>query len=343
MAQPAVKAAELVQIGKEGTRGSLVTATRRLIGDCRFSIEQEHRDFADRQYGNLARTSRAPVITQNRTAFSIRSDLDAEQILVALLSGVKGGVTGSGGGADKTWTFTPGIGADPAPDTYTIEFTEENFSDVKEYEAGYGFCTDFEVSWGIDGVPELTINMVARKAAESTKTASIAVPSLNPTAALQTSVYVDDSWANLGNTQISNQIYGARAAYTTGITMQFYLDGRADLDFTQYVFDKRSLDLTMDVEVDPSASGFVILEKADKDAGTMRFVRVEIIGAALGGSNYTVRIDGAYYHAPDSMVERGSDRDGHNQVSVHLMSAHDSSQDQDVAFVVINALTSFPS
>lgn len=343
MAQPAVKAAELIQVGVESTRGTQVAATRRLIGDGRFSIEQDHRDFADRQYGTLARTSRSPVIVRHGTLFSIRSDLDAEQILLAFLSGVKGGVTAASGTGDETWTFTPDPATDPAPDTYTIEFTEENFSDEKAYEAGYGFCTDFEIAWGIDGIPELTINMVARKATEVTKTAAIAVPSLNPSPALLGSIFMDDTWAALGTAQISAQVYGARIAYQTGLTPKYYLDGRTTLDFTQYAFGKRMLDIQFDVEVDPSATGFAVLEKADKDAGTLRFCRVQLIGATVGLKNYEVTIDGAFYHAPDSMVVRGDDRDGHNRVSVHLLSAYDPTGDADVQFEVVNGLGTFPS
>ena len=155
-------------------------------------------------------------------------------------------------------------------------------------------------------------------------------------------LYCDPTWANLGMTQILAQVYGFSWKLTNFIFPQYYLDGRANLDFSQYQFRKRTVDLMLDVVSDAAAANFVQTEEANKSAGTLRFVQAKMLGAALGGSNYKIQLDGAYYHAEDSMQERGNDRDGNLVTRVHLQSAYDPTSSNDIQAIVVNALAAFP-
>lgn len=300
--------------------------------------------------GVLARSVATPVPTRHHTELEIEVDLDFEQILMALLSGVKGDVTPStpGSGTGRLWTFLPSTTGVVAPKTYSMEWVESNFAATPDNigrEALYGFCIGFDITAGIDGISKLTMRMAARKTATTTKT-TIALPTLNPAPNAKWKLQVDDTWANLGTTQITGQIYGL--SYTFGGFMRpaYYLDGRNDLDFVAHEFAPRTAELIVDIVVDPASTGYAVLEAADKAAQTPRFVRISNTGKAFaapdGSLNYFLQVDGAYQHAPDSLQDRGADRDGNHITRLHLLSTYDATSGQDVRFRVQNILTAFP-
>lgn len=340
---PAVKAAIRTQIGKEVTRGTAVAAMRRLVGvESRFRRIEVFEPFDDVMAGVLARTAKAPVLTSNALEFEFRCPLDFEQIMLPLLSGVKGGVTPTGAGADKTWTFTPSNIADPAPDSYTVEFVESDLTNNAEMEAPYCLTEEIEITGGVERLSELRWRMFGRKVVDSTMTAALAIPSLNHAANRKWAIYFDATWAGLGTTQILAQIYGFRWRCVSGVFPQHYLDGRADLDFSAYHYRQRQIELELDVVSDAAAAGLVQTEEANKSAGTARAVQLKILGGTIGATVYTLKLDGWYYHADDSMEERGTDRDGNLITRVHLVSAYDPTSTNDHQETVINGLAAFP-
>lgn len=345
-----VRAATLLQIGKETTRGTAVAATRKVIAtSVTYRRLQEMEQFEGENTGLLARTVRAPLVVREGTEFEVSMRLGFEQILWPLLSGLRGAVapTNPGTGEAKLWTFTPAVSADPAPDAYTAEFVESSFTDEAEMEAPYTVCTEIEVRGeNSAGVPGMRASFVARKTQDSTKTGSIALPTLFHASNARWAVYFDPSWATLGATLVSGQVRNLVYRLTTGIRGSHFLDNRADLDFSFYEFGVRQADLTFEVTHDPAAAKFVQVEEALKTAGTLRFVRCQLNGPAFGapdaGLSRFVRFDGAYAHAPDSMSERGRDVDGNLVVGVHLQSVYDPTQAQDIVVAVQNNLAAFP-
>ena len=82
-----IKAATLVQIGKETTRGTAVAATRKILTkDATYRIMETLEEFEGQMHGTLARTAVAPVVVRKGTEFEVSTDLDFEQILLPLLS-----------------------------------------------------------------------------------------------------------------------------------------------------------------------------------------------------------------------------------------------------------------
>lgn len=346
----AVRAGRLIQVGKESTRGTLVAATRRILADdVTFRRLDAITRHENQMHGTLAPTAIAPDLVRTGSELVVTSELDFEQILLPLLAGIKGGVTPTepgGAGPAELWTFTPDVAGDPAPNTFTVEFVESDFTDELEYEFGYGFCTEFSIDGGVDQLPTLSYTLMGRGTVESSKTASIALPATSYAGNLAWKAYIDSAWSGLGGTQILGQIYGFGVGVATGIRGEFYNDGRASLDFSQYEFGQRVVDLTLEVAIDPSSGAFLDAEEAAKKAGTRRFVRLELLGAAFGSPdaafNRMIRLDGAFVHAEDSLVERGSDRDGVATVTAHLISTYDPTEAQDFEISVQNALTAFP-
>ena len=351
MTTSALKAATQISIGAESSRGSTVARTRRIMtrgATWREIVEQEV--FEDHMHGTLARAVLAPVPTRHHTELEIAMDMDFETILLALLGGIDGAVTPStpGSGEGRLWTFTPSVTVAVDPKTYSMEWVESNFGSSPD-DLGklslYGFCTGFDIEAGIDGLTTLTLRMAGRKVASVSKT-SISIPTTNYAANAKWKLNIDDSWANLGNTQITAQVYGFKYSFGGFLRPAYYLDGRADLDFVTHEFGPRTADLTVDVVVDPASTGFVTLEEVDKAAQTKRFVKMLLSGAAFANPDqafdYEVNLDGAYQHAPDSMQDRGTDRDGNAITRMHFMSVYDSVSSQDVQWLVRNILTAFP-
>mgnify|MGYP000173391096 CR=1 FL=1 len=346
-----LKALTELQVGKEVTRGTLVAATRRIISPSATlqRIEVFH-DFSENMDGLLTRTSKAPVKTRAGTEFDITWPADFEQILLPLLSGVKGGVTPTTPGTTpfpaRLWTFTPEVAGDPAPDAYTYEFVERSVDDRAEMEAGYGVCTGFDIVSTNEGMSDISMQAVARATVDSTFTSAIALPALTHAASAEWGVWIDDTWANLGTTQISAQILGFTFTYRGAISVGNYLDNRSTLDFSQYEMGVRTADLTLDVVHDPDSAALVQTQEAIKAAGTLLTVRLKLTGPAFiapdAGLNRHVQIDGAYYHADDSMQTRGNDRDGNLITTLHLLSAYESVQAQDLEITVQNDLVTFP-
>ena len=346
----AIKSATKIQVGKEAARGTAVAAARRIVTpQATYRRQETFEHFEEDMDGLLTRSSRAPLNTRNGTELEIGGfPLDFEQILLPLLSGVKGGITPTSPGTGKArlWTFKPSASADPAPDTFTVEFEESDFSSNAEMEAAYAFTNELEITGGDEGAPEVRFIMTARKTSDATKTAGLSLPALNPAANARWSVYVDDAWADLGNSRISGQVYGFTWKLGEFLRPGYYLDNRADLDFSKYEFGRRRVELSLDVVHDPSSSALVQTEEAHKSKGTTRFVRVEIAGPAFAapddGLNRFVRLDGAFRHMDGSMEERGGDREGLMSTQLVLQSTYDSVSTQDLQIAVQNDLATFP-
>jgi hypothetical protein len=156
-------------------------------------------------------------------------------------------------------------------------------------------------------------------------------------------VDVDDTWATLGTANKAGQVYGFRWTYRGQVHPAYYLDGRSDLDFTQTEQSKPECELEMDVIHDPVATSLVQDEETHKAAQDLRFIQLVLTGAALGGGTYKVQLDGSFYHAADSLSERGSDRDGNMTTRLHLVSAYDPTSTNHVSVVVVTDVAAFPA
>ena len=349
MVSSAIKEATRIQVGKETTRGTAVAATRKLlVKDATYRRIQDLEAFEGQMHDTLARVTQAPVVTREGTEFEVSTDLDFEQILLFRLSGMKGAVTPSTPVAmenQRLWTFTPSVTTDPLPDTYTIEFVESNMDatpDDAGMETPYGFTVALEIVAGVDGISQINASMVGRKTSDTTPTASLALPTVEYTSGLEWACYVDGTWANLGTTQISGQIYGFTWRFHNFLAPSYHLDGRDDKDFSQYQFTPREVDLTMDVVHDPTSTALVQTEEANKTNGTARFIQLKLDGPDMDSRPKQIILDGCYYHESDSMQDRGQDRDGNMITRLHLKSAYDSTQAQDIQVSVENILTAFP-
>jgi hypothetical protein len=340
----------LVQVGKESTAGTAVAATRRVLTkSASYRHQQTQEMFEGQLSGVLSRAVSAPVITREHTQLEISSDLDFNQILLPLGSGVKSGVTPTtpGTGEARLWTYTPSQTA-PAVDSYTVEFVADDGTTKQQIEAPYAITTSFEITGGVEALPQITYTMDARKSDQSTYTSGIALPTMTKAFAsnLRWAVAIDDTWANVGNSAKSGQIFGFSWSQSAIVMPQYYLNNRNDLDFTGVEPQTRTVTLSMECTLDTGGSNVYETELAKKAAGSLRFIEVVLQGDAFGSPdaslNREISLRGSFVHADDSLAELGGDRDGNTIVSLNLVSQYDPTGGVDVSYLVQNNLTSFP-
>jgi len=339
----------LIQVGKESTDGTAVAATRRILTKSATYRHLETQEMFEGQLsGVLSRSVTAPVITREATQLEISTDLDFNSVLLPLLSGVKGGVTPTtpGAGTARLWTFAPSQTA-PSVDPYTLEFVVDDGSVKQEIEAPFGVTTSFEITGGVEALPQITWSMDARKSVQSTYTSGIALPAVEFASNLRWNVTMDDTWSAIANTNISGQVFGFSWSQSGFVQPQYYLQARDSLDFAGVEPITRTTDVTIECTFDTGASNFYETEIAKKASGALRFLELKLQGASLAAPdaayNYTIALQGSFVHADDSMQDLGADRDGNSVVSMHLVSQYDPTGGVDVNYLVTNILTSFPA
>ena len=340
----------LIQVGKESTDGTAVAATRRILtksGTFRHMQTQEM--FEGQLSGTLARSATSPVLTREASQLEISTDLDFNQVLLPLLSGVKGGVTSSipGSGEARLWTFAPSQ-TGPSVDPYTIEFVvDDGVGTTQQIEAPFGVTTSFEITGGTESLPQITWDMDARKSGQSALTSGIALPAVEFASNLRWQMSLDTTWARLGTTAINGQVYGFTWGQSALVAPQWYLQNRDALDWAGVEAQTRTTDLAIEATFDTGGSNLYETEIAAKASGSTRFIQLRLLGAAFAspdnGRYHTIDLKGSFVHADDSMQDLGADRDGNSVVSLHLVSQYDSTSGQDVEYVVENKLASFPA
>ena len=223
------------------------------------------------------------------------------------------------------------------------------------YEVPYTFLMNWQMSTGTDVTPTNTWNFTGRPHAVTAPTTGLAAPADNTVSDQAFGLFVDNAWDDLGTTQIEDEIRTVSVSWTDYAMPEFYGNLRTDHSFSTVEFSgNRLLDIAGTVAMKLS-SGFVIDAEADKLVSRQKFVRlrldgaeIDTLGSAAGGLtagtyNESIWIDGAMYHAEDSVQVVGEDSDGLSLVNFHFTSAYDATGQQDARVIVTNEVDAFPS
>lgn len=338
----AIKALRKLQVGKEGdgTPGTPVAATARIIGDITYRDASEAIEAA-RDYGLYTRYAEAFQLASYLTEIEVETDLSYEQILYPLLAGLKGDVAGveqTGGEGDYLYSFTAPVSTDPDPNTFTMEYWEQDESgNVQTLEADYGFCK----SMGIDASkgPELATlkhSWAAREATVTTPTAAIGIPVRTLVPSQQWSVKFATTMAGLPGASI---ISGEILSFSWDMAW-FDIKRRlsGSLDFDSHRIGIREVNLSIVMDLTSTSEG----ERVNMfRAGAVRFIRLQAAGAQIGsGDNYGIIIDGAY--TMPGPIEMGSDEDGLSNVTLEYKGLYDATAGYDLKVDVTNNLSALP-
>jgi len=185
------------------------------------------------------------------------------------------------GAGPYVYTFTRDPTGNPDLDTWTYERRITDGVTPIDQEAAY--CLLSSITWrGQQNQPVLfTAEGFGRRIQSSTLTAALTAPTAEAALSSSSSVYIDSSWANLGNTQIVGQILGWEIVWNTGYAPIFTTDGRADLDFTSAVISSENTHLTVRIRmlVKPNSGQFTV-EQTAAEAQTLRAVRIQADGTS---------------------------------------------------------------
>lgn len=270
----ALRELELVQVGMESVPGTAVAADMVLLGTGMEWAEDQGRIVLEEPRGVLANYETQDL--RFGVGFQYEGYLDYEQVLLPLLTGIEGGVTGvdQDSGGPYLWEFDPTLTAADGVDSATIEYVEDDgTTEHIEREAAYLTCSEFEIDIPLNGLAMLRATYFARQSKSSTVTASLSPLSRALIPGELFTCAIDDTYAGIGGTAFGGHIRQATLRVNTGISPKYSLKGRTDLDFTGHNRAKITGSLTLRVELDSNAgdSG----EVGDWRSGNLRFVRLK--------------------------------------------------------------------
>lgn len=334
----AVRELQITQLGKETTKGTAVAQTTRWIGDCEVDPQEIVVEPRAQNGVLLLEGHTSDVIVLRHANVKLSADLTFEQFLHVLFMNMKGGVTATGAGADKTWTFNPTYLAEPALDAFTLGLRYSDGTNNFDERVAYLIGRGFKLSGNIGEIAKVEVDAFGRPVETATAiTGAIAVPSVNFVPVALGKVYLDSTFGGLGGTQITESIISFNLDFESMAQPKFYIDGRSDKSFTTHGLKRARWALQLEAELNTAIN----TERAAAQSRAIRYVRLEFVGASLGGSNYKVTVDLPLRHKM-GMYDPNGDRDGNQKVTLDMIPAYDSTNSFGMKVTVVNALAALP-
>ncbi|KKN47436.1 hypothetical protein LCGC14_0662760 [marine sediment metagenome] len=321
------------QVGLEDSPGVEVDASDRLLGDLTVSDASET-VTPEADYGHMDAVIESPVLVLEGTELSWTTDLSFEQILYALLCGIKGGETPSEvnpGEGDYQWDFVPVASAKPVVDSLTLEYVETDGAAVtEEWTATNMLCSEIEVSWeGGSSLAQMVSSWFATGIVNKAAAAAVAKPARTLIPGKKVTVAFADSFANLVGASARSDVLSGSWKLTTGLARKDRADGT--LDYADYKADKRAAELSLSVDL---GADFETARTRFR-AGTETFIRVMVEGAQIGaGEKKTIIIDGCYV-IPD-WSDFGGDDDNESIIDITYVAKYDATGGKAFSVHVIN-------
>jgi hypothetical protein len=272
------------------------------------------------------------TVAARRAALAFEGDATFEQILYFLLMGVKGGVSGSQQAATAAYlyAFEPSIKADPGQESYTLEFGDN----VQAWEAEYCMASKLEISGAPNEAWRLRADIFGRQLTLTSFTADKNPPSVEPALFNLTQLYVDDTWAGIGGSELPGTLLGFTWTYDTGLSPLVAADG--NIYFASHVIRKHRVELKMTLAFITGTN----TERAKYLSQTLRNIRIAATGSEIESpyNNYIYLDTRGYYTSWSTLGER----DGLDIVEVTVSSFGDVTNDDEAAVSVMAAVAAVP-
>lgn len=278
-----------VQFGFETTSGAAVPATKSLVADCVYVPEMD-RAYPSFERGFRALTTDGGVDTRKGSLLRAEMDLDFEQLMLFLDTGMGGRVTTGAG--PFTHTYDPALTTAPTPRAATFELAIDDGT-TKQYQREFAFGTTRRI--GIDLQRGQTARLLAevfgRAEQASTLTGGASALARNTIKTSDFTYAFDTSWATLGSTVKAIALRSGYLDLAWGTQPAYAFDGRADLDFTHLLWGELTGRLMLTMEHDQHAA----LEVDAWRARTRRFIRLK---ATSGARILQLDVTGFYTSSP---------------------------------------------
>jgi len=292
----------VVQYGGEATRGTAVAADKiwggmapnnlKIGSDIKPTFVEEMNNVraAGRRVAIYQHMYRNNLVTQHTTF---------QQLLFPLSCGLKGSVTASeqtSAQSDYLWAFTPSLTAANAPESATVELSD----DVQNWEIEYCMFDKIMLSGSIDqegGDAPVTgdFGFFGRQLTKSTKTAAIALPTGEFMNSKYSRLDLDTAWAGVGGTELTNLLRSWQIEILTGVHPDS--TGGANNYFNAHKEGLISIMGTFTIE-----GGSAAVARLDEQrAGTFGVVELQVNGSQIGtGDTHNLTIDiGGFIESAD--------------------------------------------
>lgn len=330
---PGTQVFTFANFGKETVRGTPVAPTRQLYneGTGVLAFDNGQNFHTGENAGVRTRIRRVTRQTEDVTLKLGTVNGVGYDDLVLPLSQLKGGLTGVGGAADKTWTCVPSMTAANNPESYSFDVGD----DVQNWRCQYTMLTSWKLSSAIGDITQLSANAFAQRAVKTAK----ASPAINSAVKIPGDLWTIKYAATLaglpGASINLNHLLDWDLEVQTGLVWRHYMDG--NLFGAQHVETDISGTLSMTVE----STALAVSEFYDKHvADTMDFIRLKATGPTLGGTAYSAQIDLPVFYAEPEPI--AAESDGVNLYKVKANLAYDGTSAQSIGLVVVNSLAALP-
>jgi hypothetical protein len=314
----------------ETVYGTPVATIRQFYGEGSFT-ESAGLNFHENENRSLrTRIARSPTATTEDVAVSFKTTQGISfDALVWFLNMFNGAAVGSGGGATKTWTQTPGMTSTlNAPKSFSADVGD----DIQNWRLQGLQWQTIKLSSSRGGVTELEASGFAQRAVKTTASA----PAINSAVKIQSDLWTLKQASAISGlaaaSVIANLLLDFDLELTTGIVGRHYLDGNL---YLAQAIEAKDITGTLGMTVESTAQA--VSEFYDKaKAGTVSFLRFKNTTAAIGGVTYDSQIDlPVYYEMPEIL---NAEDDGVNTYHATAHVAYDSVSAKSAQFVTANSI-----
>jgi hypothetical protein len=267
-----LKQLSVVQLGKEGTAGTAVAATQKLMGVYSATWHEErNKDAPEELRQSLARFFRSTTLDVLATV-DIEQTCTFEEFVYLLYSGIRADPTVTNDGAATPiykYLFTPTLTAVDTPRTYTMEVGD----DTQGYRAPYSFVRNFELSFAARQRTRLRSAWVARQLSTNAFTGSLTDRDVEDAYGQGWRIYIDAQGGTMGSTAFSGCITGGTWRLPQCFVPHNCVDGSNT--FTRHQMVSLAPELELTVELDSAANS---LRSAYTD-DTHKLIRLENLGS----------------------------------------------------------------
>lgn len=298
------------QMGKETTPGTSVAATRRMYftpDDSSFKREREGRPykFATGSRDNVRAFTNGPTVVGG----SLKQHLSASEIVELLLMGVQGGVTPTGAGATKLWTFKPAATLDAA----TVEWHDG----ARGWDVGGVYCNKLQLQGSANGEAVVTADVFGLNMAIATPTAALAERVPDFIEGWETKLYLDAFGGTAGATQVAGTLINWDISIENGLGRKYFAANTINAGGITIGELQVTARLTFEAAAAASATEFANWDAATKRLARLMFGDNQVIDGA-DKAFVTVDIPGAW-----SAVDLGQSADGTRTYQLELQYVYD--------------------
>lgn len=267
--------------GKQSAFGTPATTTRAMPWRGVPELEPNWTDNDTADTGSID-----PILTPYRTAFDVtipyEGALDYESAVTVFAAGLRGGTSPTGGGADKTHTFTGLSTTATTLDYFTDEFTDDvTYDGIRAKDV---ILENFEFSFGDDLGPwQFTGGGLASSADTHVTATSLTLGSNLPLVfGADTQLFINDSAGTIGNTQVSDALHAMTIRHEFTVDRKRFANGsNSRFALSGYGISGRTITASFTFAKTEAVTGALNSETVDwlNSDPVNRFVQVKAISA----------------------------------------------------------------